>query len=107
MDPSIDVLCIAGGLGLAALQLAAAAGAAAIGTAGSSAKRCYMRGLGVAAAASSRTTHFASELACVLGSDSRGFPRALLNSLTSPGANSRSMRTVGSSVHRWLRMPDV
>ena len=69
-----------GGLGLAALQLRSAIGADCVGTAGSSAKRRYMRSLGVLAAASTRATEFVDELAIA---DVQ--PQALLNSLTSPG----------------------
>ena len=72
--------CCAGGLGLAALQLAAAVGAVRIGTAGSNAKRRHMRSLGVRATLSSRFTDFVEELAAA---DAQ--PQALLNSLTSPG----------------------
>ena len=74
---------VAGGLGLSAIQLALAAGATAVGTAGSLPKRRFARGLGLQTVASSRTTEFASNLACALGEG--GLPHALLNSLTSPG----------------------
>ena len=71
----------AGGLGLAALQLAAATGAEPIGTAGSAAKRRHLRASGVQVAVTSRATEFVGELAAV----GRQL-EALLNSLTSPGA---------------------
>ena len=76
-------LLLAGGLGLAAIQLAQAAGAVPVGTAGSTHKRGYMRSLGVADVASSRSTEFAEVLGPAHG---QGPPRMVLNSLTSPGA---------------------
>ena len=81
--PYHKTILYAGGLGLSALQLALAAGATAVGTAGSPPKRRFARGLGLQTMASSRSTEFASDLACALGEE--GLPHALLNSLTSPG----------------------
>jgi NADPH:quinone reductase-like Zn-dependent oxidoreductase len=69
----------AGGVGLAAVQAAAAAGAAVYGTAGSSAKRHLLRTLGCRVAVGSRDTSFVSEVALAGGVD------VVLNSLTSPG----------------------
>jgi NADPH:quinone reductase-like Zn-dependent oxidoreductase len=71
-----------GGVGLAALQVLAAAGATPLSTAGSPAKRGLLRSLGVAAVAGSRDTGFASDLAVASGG--RGAD-VVLNSLTSPG----------------------
>jgi NADPH:quinone reductase-like Zn-dependent oxidoreductase/SAM-dependent methyltransferase len=52
----------AGGVGLAAIQLAQRAGAEIFATAGSDEKRSYLRSLGVQHVFSSRTTAFASEV---------------------------------------------
>jgi len=69
----------AGGVGLAAIQMAAALGGTVIATAGSSNKRALVRSLGVAAAVGSRDTQFASDVAQLGGVD------IVLNSLTSSG----------------------
>jgi D-arabinose 1-dehydrogenase-like Zn-dependent alcohol dehydrogenase len=71
-------------LGLAAIQIAQAAGASVIGTAGSLHKRKHLRtACGVREAVSSRTTEFAESLGkmAVAGN----MPDTVLNSLTSPG----------------------
>ena len=62
---SVQVLVHAGtgGVGLAAVQVAQAMGAAVVATAGSAAKRALLRQMGVTAAAGSRDTEFASTLA--------------------------------------------
>lgn len=78
----------AGGLGLAAVQVAAAAGAEALGTAGSASKRAHLRGLGVRGVASSRSLDFAEAFAAP-----GRRPNVVLNSLTSPGKSpSRTQR---------------
>ena len=69
----------AGGVGLAAIQMAAALRGTVIATAGSSNKRALVRSLGVAAAVGSRDTQFASDVAQLCGAD------IVLNSLTSSG----------------------
>jgi NADPH:quinone reductase-like Zn-dependent oxidoreductase len=69
----------AGGVGLAAMQIIAAAGATAVTTAGSPAKRALLRTLGSAHVSSSRDTAFVSELTEV------GGVSVVLNSLTSSG----------------------
>lgn len=66
---------------MAAVQIAASAGAESIGTAGSAAKRSHLRGLGVRGVASSRTLDFAEAFAAP-----ERRPDIVLNSLTSPGA---------------------
>jgi NADPH:quinone reductase-like Zn-dependent oxidoreductase len=53
----------AGGVGLAAMQVIAAAGAAAVATAGSPAKRALLRTLGATQVVGSRDTLFVGELA--------------------------------------------
>jgi NADPH:quinone reductase-like Zn-dependent oxidoreductase/acyl carrier protein len=53
----------AGGVGLAAVQIARAAGAEVFATAGSEEKRAYLRSLGVEHVMSSRTLDFADEIA--------------------------------------------
>jgi NADPH:quinone reductase-like Zn-dependent oxidoreductase len=68
-----------GGVGLAALQVAAACGATVIATAGSDAKREYLRSLGVPHVFSSRTTEFAAAAVQVTGG--RGVD-VVLNSLS-------------------------
>ena len=78
-------MCIAGagGLGLAAIQLAQAAGAVPMATAGSVAKRAYLRQThALASVLSSRSTEFADDLAAA---GPQSAPHVVLNSLTSPG----------------------
>jgi acyl transferase domain-containing protein/NADPH:quinone reductase-like Zn-dependent oxidoreductase/NAD(P)-dependent dehydrogenase (short-subunit alcohol dehydrogenase family) len=69
----------AGGVGLAAIQIAQAAGATLFATAGSNAKRDLLRGLGVDHVFSSRTLDFEQEIAAVTGG--RGVD-VVLNSLS-------------------------
>jgi acyl transferase domain-containing protein/NADPH:quinone reductase-like Zn-dependent oxidoreductase/acyl carrier protein len=69
----------AGGVGLAAIQQAAALGGEVIATGGSTNKRNLVRSLGARAALGSRDTMFVSELAELGGAD------VVLNSLTSSG----------------------
>jgi NADPH:quinone reductase-like Zn-dependent oxidoreductase len=69
----------AGGVGLAAVQVAHAAGATVVATAGSPSKRSLLRSLGVKVAVNSRDTSFVTDLAWAGGVD------VVLNSLTSPG----------------------
>ena len=61
------------------MQVARAAGAHLIATAGSPAKRGLLRGLGTQAVLSSRDLHFPGQLACITSVD------CILNSLTAPG----------------------
>jgi acyl transferase domain-containing protein/acyl carrier protein len=70
-----------GGVGLAAIQLASAAGCEIFATAGSEAKRGYLRDLGIAHVMNSRTLDFADEVMAATGG--RGVD-IVLNSL--PGA---------------------
>lgn len=70
-----------GGLGLAAIQVARAAGARVLATAGSPEKRAHQRKQGVRDVLSSRDLHFAEHL----GRAGEGQPSVVLNSLTSPG----------------------
>ena len=69
----------AGGVGLAAMQVIARAGATAVATAGSPNKRALLRTLGARNVLGSRDTAFASELAELGGAS------VVLNSLTSAG----------------------
>ena len=78
----------AGGVGLAAMQVIAAAGAAAITTAGSPAKRGLLRSLGSAHASSSRDTGFVTELTEVGGAT------VALNTLTSSGMVAGTLATL-------------
>ncbi len=71
----------AGGVGLAAIQLARAIGAEVVATA-SRAKQDYLRGLGVAEVYDSRSTGFAEDI--LAASDGRGVD-LVLNSLTGEG----------------------
>ena len=71
-----------GGVGLAALQVARALGCQVVATAGSAAKRAYLRRLGVGAVADSRACSFADALATA---SEVGGVDVVLNSLTSPG----------------------
>ncbi len=68
----------AGGVGLAAVQLALQAGAEVFATAGSPAKRDYVRALGVTHVMDSRTLHFADEI--LTATEGRGVD-LVLNSL--------------------------
>jgi NADPH:quinone reductase-like Zn-dependent oxidoreductase/acyl carrier protein len=78
----------AGGVGLAALQTAAARACRVIATAGSPFKRAFVRGQCVPDALGSRTTEFVSEVAQLGGVD------LVLNSLTSPGFVSASLASL-------------
>ena len=82
MGPATRVLVHAGtgGVGLAALSVARAMGCRVAATAGSAAKRSHLRGLGVLAAADSRSTSFTDPLLAA-----QGAADVVLNSLTSPG----------------------
>ena len=71
-----------GGVGLAAIQVAQAAGLGLHTTAGTPAKRAHLRGLGISAVAESRNTGFTD--AVTLATAGSGIDLAL-NSLTSPG----------------------
>ncbi|MEU5575168.1 type I polyketide synthase [Streptomyces coeruleorubidus] len=70
-----------GGTGLAALNLARACGAEVLATAGSEAKRAYLRGLGVPHVMDSRTLDFADQ---VRDLTKGGGVDVVLNSLTGP-----------------------
>lgn len=70
-----------GGLGLAAIQIAKAAGAAVSATAGSVQKRTYLRQQGVQDVVSSRNLEFGEHLERSAAAQ----PTIVLNSLTSPG----------------------
>ena len=72
-----------GGLGLAAIQIARAAGAGVLATAGSIQKRVHLRKQGVRDVLSSRDLHFAEQL----GRSRKARPSIVLNSLTSPGVS--------------------
>ena len=73
-------LLYTGGLGLAAIQIAAAAGSSVVATAGNPQKRAHLRSIGVGTAVSSRSTEYAETLAA-----EQRRPSVVLNSLTSPG----------------------
>lgn len=79
-----DLCGTEGGLGLAAVQLAKAAGANVLATAGSVQKRMHLREQGMQNVVSSRTLHFAEHF----GSSKSAQPSIVLNSLTSPGSSS-------------------
>jgi NADPH:quinone reductase-like Zn-dependent oxidoreductase len=79
----------AGGVGVAAIGAALAAGARPLGTAGSPAKRALARSLGAAAVAGSRDTAFACDLAAACGGAD-----LVLNSLTSPGMVGAALATL-------------
>lgn len=84
MGPGTRVLVHAGtgGVGLAAIQVARALGCQVVASAGSPAKRCTLRRMGVAATADSRSTGFTDSQATA--TSGRGVD-LLINSLTSPG----------------------
>lgn len=75
----------AGGVGLAASQLAMAHGLEPVVTAGSPSKRAFVRSRGVMRAASSRSTSFVETIAISTMGNGTSLPVAALNSLTSPG----------------------
>ena len=88
----------AGGVGLAALQVAAAAGATAAGTAGGPPKRALLRSLGARHAAGSRDIMFTEDLSLLLSFSSGTHPapesgaiHVVLNTLTSPGMVASSL----------------
>ncbi|MFG3250381.1 SDR family NAD(P)-dependent oxidoreductase [Streptomyces sp. NPDC048187] len=82
-----------GGTGLAALNLARSSGADVWATAGSEAKRAYLRGLGVAHVMDSRTLDFADEVRDL--TRGRGVD-VVLNSLTGPAQSA----SLGLLAHR-------
>ncbi|GGC78313.1 type I polyketide synthase [Chelatococcus reniformis] len=84
----------AGGVGLAAIQIAQRAGATIFATAGSDAKRALLRGLGVAHVLSSRTLEFEAEIGRLTNG---GGVDVVLNSLSGPfiGASVRSLAPAG------------
>ncbi|MEV0253751.1 type I polyketide synthase [Streptomyces sp. NPDC050732] len=82
-----------GGTGLAALNLARACGAEVLATAGSEAKRAYLRSLGVAHVMDSRTLDFADQVRDATGG--RGVD-VVLNSLTGPAQTA----SLGLLAHR-------
>jgi NADPH:quinone reductase-like Zn-dependent oxidoreductase len=97
---SEDVLLLhgaAGGVGLAVLQVAHAAGARVIATAGSPSKRTLLRSRGVQAVLGSRDAGFASAVACLGGAD------VVVNSLTSPGMVAGSL----AALRRGGRMVEI
>ena len=90
LKPSERVLvhASAGGVGLAAVQLAQAMKATVISTAGGSAKRSLLHSLGVRNVIGSRDTVFVSEMAELGGAD------VVLNSLTSSGMVAGSLASL-------------
>mgnify|MGYP001806729484 CR=1 FL=1 len=90
----------AGGVGLAAAQVAAALGAEVVATAGSPAKRALLRRQGIRHVANSRDLSFAEEVVTATGG--RGVC-VVLNSLTSPGMVGASLSAV-SRGGRWVEI---
>jgi acyl transferase domain-containing protein/NADPH:quinone reductase-like Zn-dependent oxidoreductase/acyl carrier protein len=80
----------AGGVGLAAVRLAQRAGAEIFATAGSPAKREYLRQLGIPHVMDSRSVDFADEIRAIVGDQGIDL---VLNSLTGP-AMSESLKLV-------------
>ena len=80
----------AGGVGLAAIQVVQAKGAVVVATAGGTAKRLLLHGLGVQHVLGSRDTAFVSEAAQLGGAT------VVLNSLTSSGMVAGSLATLGA-----------
>ena len=78
----------AGGVGLAAIQMATAKGASTVSTAGSSNKRALVRSLGVQHAFNSRNIAYASEISCMQP------VHVVLNSLTSSGMVAGTLATM-------------
>lgn len=62
--PQVLVHAGTGGVGLAAVQVCQAMGSQVSATAGSAAKRAFLRGMGVATAAGSRDTAFVDIVGC-------------------------------------------
>ena len=88
-EDRVLVHAAAGGVGLAAMQVIATAGAAAVTTAGSPNKRALLRQLGSRHVSSSRDTTFVTEVAEIGGAT------VVLNSLTSTGMVAGSLATLG------------
>lgn len=88
-DDRLMVHAAAGGVGLAAMQLAGRAGAELLATAGSPSKRALLRSLGVRHVLSSRDLTFADSAAQL------GGVSVLLNALTSPGMVGGSLSALG------------
>ena len=82
----------AGGVGLAAIQLAQAAGAEVFATA-SAAKQDYLRGLGVRWVFDSRSTSFAADI--MAATDGQGV-EVVLNSLTGEGFVAASLSVLAA-----------
>ena len=82
---AVLVHAAAGGVGLAACQLAMAHGLEPLVTAGSPAKRTFIRSHGIMKSGDSRSTGFAETFMTSALCGSTGLPVAALNSLTSPG----------------------
>ena len=81
-----------GGVGLAAIQVAAALGCRVLATAGSPAKRSTLRCAGMSTTADSRSTAFVDTVAVATAG---GGIDLLLNSLTSPGECGRVQSLAG------------
>ena len=93
---SVLVHAAAGGVGVAACQLAASHGLAPLATAGSPAKRAFVRGTGMQCVADSRSTTYVETLTTAgtpLGCGR--MPVAVLNSLTSPGMIQATLACLG------------
>ena len=96
---TILIHAAAGGVGLAAVQLAQRIGAVVLATAGSQEKRAYLRSLGVALVMDSRTLDFADEILCYTGG--RGVD-VVLNSLA--GAFQQKSLAVCASHGRFVEI---
>ncbi len=93
----------AGSVGLAAIQIARAAGAEVIATAGSPEKREYLRNLGIACVADSRSSSFASEIEKAVGPESIDI---ILNTLP-PSTIPFSISLLKSSSGRFIDIGNV
>jgi len=89
----------AGGVGMAAIRIALAQGAAVFATAGSEEKRAMLRGMGVREAFDSRSASFADDL---LGATSGRGVDIVLNSLSGPLVDA-GFRTLASG-GRWVEL---
>jgi acyl transferase domain-containing protein/acyl carrier protein len=92
----------AGGVGLAAVQLALAAGAVVFATAGTDEKRAFIRSLGVPHVMSSRTLDFADE---ILGTTGGAGVDVVINSLT--GAHVEKSLSVLAPEGRFVELSKI
>ena len=93
---SILLHATSGGLGLALAQVARVHNLRVVGTAGSTFKRRYLRGRGIALVSNSRDLAFVDDISSLHDEEKIG---GVINTLTSPGMISASMSIVSTGGH--------